>query len=83
MKKGSWSIGRPVGSAVNQEVATEETDIPEREGNHSDSMALTEVGVCTSTRRLQDLITNAISALRTDIVKKKKTRCSNQNRAGE
>ena len=55
-------------AAVNQEVATEETDIPEREGNNSDSMVSNEVGVCRSTRQLQDLLTNAFSALRADIV---------------
>ena len=55
-------------AAVNQEAETEGNVMSEREGNNSDSMASTEVGVCMSTRQLQDLLTNAISTLRTDIV---------------
>ena len=55
-------------AAVNQEAETEGTVMSEREGNNSDSIASTEVGVCMSTRQLQDLLTNAISTLRTDIV---------------
>ena len=55
-------------AAVNQEAEAEETVMPEREGNQSDSMVSNEVGVCRSTKQLQDLLTNAISALRADIV---------------
>jgi len=61
-------IGNPENAAVNRETEAEETGIPECEGNHSDSRVANEVGVCGSARQLQDLITNAISALRTDIV---------------
>ena len=38
-------------------------------GNNSDSIVTTEVGVGMSTRQLQDLLTNTLSNLRTDIVK--------------
>jgi len=55
-------------AAVNQEVEAEKSVMSEREGNHSDCMVSTEVGICMSTRQLQDLLTNAFSALRTDIV---------------
>ena len=55
-------------AAVNQEIEAEKSVMSEREGNHSDSMVSTEVGVCMSTGQLQDLISNAISVLRTDIV---------------
>jgi hypothetical protein len=40
----------------------------ECEGNNSGSIVTTEVGVGMSTRQLQDLLTNALSTLRTDIV---------------
>jgi len=40
----------------------------ECEGNNSDSIVATEVGVVMSTRQLQDLLTNALSTLWTDIV---------------
>ena len=56
-------------AAVNKEAETEGIVMSEREGNNSDSTASTEVGVCMSTRQLQDLLTNAISTLRTDVVK--------------
>ena len=55
-------------AVANQEVVTEETDIPEHESNHSSSMVVNEIGTCRSTSQLQDLITSAIAALRTDIV---------------
>jgi hypothetical protein len=55
-------------AAVNQEAETDGIVMWEREGNNSDSMASTEVRVCMSTRQLQDLLTNAISTLRMDIV---------------
>ena len=38
------------------------------EGSNSDSIVTTEVGVGMSTRQRQDLLTNALSTLRTDIV---------------
>ena len=37
-------------------------------GNNPDSIVTTEVGVGMSARQLQDLLTNALSTLRTDIV---------------
>jgi hypothetical protein len=40
----------------------------ECEGNNSDSIVTTEVSVSISTRQLQDLLTNAIYTLGTDIV---------------
>jgi hypothetical protein len=61
-------ISSPENSAVNWETEADETGIPQCEGNQSDSMVSNEEGVCRSTRQLQDLLTNAISALRTDIV---------------
>jgi len=40
----------------------------ECEGNNTDSIVTTEVGVGISARQLQDLLTNALSTLRTNIV---------------
>lgn len=40
----------------------------ECEGNNSGSIVTTEVGVGMSSKQLQDLLTNALSTLRTDIV---------------
>ena len=61
-------INSPKSMVVNQEIETEETNIPEHESNQSGSMVVKEIGTCRSTSQLQDLITNAIAALRTDIV---------------
>jgi len=55
-------------TAVNQEAETEGIVMSECEGNNSDSIVTTEVGVRMSARQLQDLLTNALSTLRTDIV---------------
>jgi hypothetical protein len=54
--------------AVNQEAETVGIVISECEGNNSDSTVTTEVSVGMSTRQVQDLLTNVISTLRSDIV---------------
>jgi len=53
-------------TAVNQGAETEGTVMSECEGNNSDSIVTTEVGVGMSVRQLQDLLTNALSTLRSD-----------------
>jgi hypothetical protein len=55
-------------TAINQEAEAERTVMTECQGNNSDSIVTTEVSVGMSTRQLQDLLTNAISTLRSDIV---------------
>jgi len=55
-------------TAVNQEAETEGIVMSECEGNNPDSRVTNEAGVGMSTRQLQDLLTNALSTLRTDIV---------------
>ena len=40
----------------------------ECEGNNTDSIVTTEVGVSMSTRQLHDLLINALSAFKTEIV---------------
>jgi len=55
-------------TAVNQRAETEGIVMSECEGNNTDSIVTTEVGVGMSARQLQDLLTNALSTLRTDIV---------------
>jgi hypothetical protein len=60
-------------TAVNKETETEGTVMSECEGNNSDSTVTTEVSVGMSIRQLEDLLTNAISTLRTDIVTIKET----------
>jgi len=62
-------IGSLDNNAINQEAETEGIVMSECESNNSNSIVTIEVSVGMSTRQLQDLLTNAVSALRTDIVK--------------
>jgi len=55
-------------TAVNQGAETEGTAMSECEGNNPDSIVTNKVGFGMSTRQLQDLLTSALSTLRTDIV---------------
>jgi hypothetical protein len=55
-------------TAINQEAETVEIVMSECEGNNSDSIVSTEVSVGMSARQLQDLLTNAISTLRSDFL---------------
>jgi len=55
-------------TAINQEAETEGIVMSVCVGSNSDSIVTIEVSVGMSTRQLQDLLTNAISTLRTDIV---------------
>ena len=55
-------------TAVNQWAETEGTVMLECEGNNPDSIVTTEVGVSMLAKQLQDLLPNALSNLRTDIV---------------
>jgi hypothetical protein len=55
-------------TAINQKAETVGIVMSECEGNNSDSIVSTEVSVSMSTRQLQDLLTNAISTLRSDFL---------------
>ena len=55
-------------TAVNQGAETEGTVMSEGEDNNTDSIVTTEVGVSMSTRQLHDLLINALSAFKTEIV---------------
>jgi hypothetical protein len=55
-------------TAVSQGGEIEGTVMSECEGNNSDRIVTTGVGVGMSTRQLQDLLTNALSTLRTNNV---------------
>jgi len=55
-------------TAVNQGAEIEGTVMSECEDNNPGSIVTTEVGVGMSSKQLQDLLTNALSTLRTDIV---------------
>jgi len=54
-------------TTVNQGPETERTVMPENEENNAGSIITTEVGVGMSPRQLQDILTKALSTLRTDI----------------
>ena len=64
-------------TAIYQEAETEGIVMAECEGNICNSIITNEVSVGMSTRQLQDLLTNAFSTLRSDIVTKFQVECSN------
>ena len=53
-------------TAINQEAETIGSVMSECEGNNSDGVVSTEVGVDMSIRQMHDLLTSAISTLRSD-----------------
>ena len=55
-------------TAVNQGAETERTVMSEFEYNNAGNIMKTEIGVGMSSKQLQDILTNALSTLRTDII---------------
>jgi len=69
--KGSNKVdmsNNPKNVVVNQEVETEGTNIPGHESSNSGCRVVNDIDSYRSTSQLQELITSAIAALRTDIV---------------